>query len=548
MAPSGTAATPRTRLLLVLHCHLPYVRHPEHEDFLEEDWFYEAVAEAYVPLLHVMEGLAADGVPFKCALSMSPTLCEMMANELLRARCIRYIERHVELAGREVERTQGTPFHEAALMYRRRYEQVRRTFVERLGGRLLSGFAALEHAAVVELLGSAATHAILPLLKTPEGRRAQVAAGLANFQKHFGGRPQGFWLPECAYGPGVDALLAQFGIHSFFLDTHGVLLATPRPPLGVFAPLFTPAGPAAFGRDVESSRQVWSAAEGYPGDRDYREFYRDLGYDADLDYVRPCLGPGGPRRPIGFKYHRITGRDVPLGDKQPYVPSRATHRAALHAEHFVRQRLDQGRRVRAAIGVAPVIVCPYDAELFGHWWFEGPQFLDFVARKAASEPALTWTTPAECLARPGAHQEGRPAFSTWGDGGYLDVWVNGSNDWLYGPLEAAERNMAEAAATWPRAEGLQRRALNQCARELLLAQASDWPFLMSAGTAADYARRRFNDLLGRFNALLGQLRRGAVSAPTVAEFESLDDAFPEVDYALFAPQQGAASGPPQLTP
>ena len=526
---------PQAHLLLVLHCHLPYVRHPEHEDFLEEDWFYEAVAETYVPLLHVIERLAADGVPFRCALSLSPTLCEMMANELLRSRCVRYLERRVALAGREVERTRGTPFAEAAQMYRRRYVEVHRTLVGRLGGRLLDGFAALRRAGTVELLGSAATHALLPLLKTPEGRRAQMAAGLANYEKHFGTRPQHVWLPECAYEPGLDELLAGFDIRSFFLDTHGVLLAAPRPPLGVFAPLRTPAGPAAFGRDVESSRQVWSAAEGYPGDPDYREFHRDLAYDADPAYVAPCLGPGSPLRPTGFKYHRITGREVPLGDKQPYEPSRGAARAAVHAGHFVRQRLAQAQRVHAAVGIDPVIVCPYDAELFGHWWFEGPQFLEAVAREAARTPGLDWVTPPECLALPGPRQEGRPAFSTWGDGGYLDVWVNGSNDWIYGPLEAAERDMVEAAAAWPDATGLRRRALNQCARLLLLAQASDWPFLMATGTAADYARGRFSDLLARFNVLLDQVRANAVSPAELAEFERLDDAFPEVDCAVFGP-------------
>ncbi len=528
---------PQAHLLLVLHCHLPYVRHPDHEDFLEEDWFYEAVAETYVPLLHVMERLAADGVPFRCALSLSPTLCEMMANELLRSRCTRYLERRIALAEAEVERTRDTPFRETALMYQRRYGEVYRTLVERLGGRLLDGFTALRDAGVVELLGSAATHAILPLLKTPEGRHAQMAAGLANYAKHFGARPQSVWLPECAYEPGVDALLAGFGIRSFFLDTHGVLLAAPRPPFGVFAPLATPAGPAAFGRDVESSRQVWSAAEGYPGDVDYREFHRDLAHDADRAYVAPYLGEGSPLRPTGLKYHRVTGREVHLGEKQPYVPARAAERAAGHAAHFVHQRLDQARRVQTAIGAAPVIVCPYDAELFGHWWFEGPQFLEAVARETARTPGIAWTTPSECLALDGPRQEGRPAFSTWGDGGYLDVWVNGSNDWIYGPLETAERDMVDAAAAWPAADGLERRALNQCARELLLAQASDWPFLMATGTAADYARDRFRDLIARFNVLLGRLREGTLSPATLSECERTDDAFPELDYGIFSPDR-----------
>ncbi|MCK5585328.1 DUF1957 domain-containing protein, partial [Candidatus Bipolaricaulota bacterium] len=218
------------------------MRHPDHEDFLEEDWLFEAVAETYVPLLRMLERLTADRVPFKLTLSFSPTLCEMLSNDLLRQRCARYLERHVELAGKEVSRTAGTPLADAARMYRDHYEGVHHTYVEQYGGNLLRGFAELARRGKVELLASAATHALLPLMATSEGRRAQVATGLRSFEKHFGYRPAGFWLPECAYAPGIDRLLARHSIGHFFVDTHGVLLARPQPPLGVFAPLATPAG------------------------------------------------------------------------------------------------------------------------------------------------------------------------------------------------------------------------------------------------------------------------------------------------------------------
>ena len=530
----------RGYLLLVLHCHLPYVRHPEHDDFLEEDWFYEAVAETYVPLLRVLQGLDRDRVPFKLALSVSPTLCEMLGNKLLRERCARYLRRHVELADKEVARTRGTPFADAARLYQDHYRDVCRSYVDEWDGRLLDGLAKLARRGKVELLGSAATHAVLPLLGTEEGRRAQVAAGLRNFEKHFGRRPAGFWLPECGYARGVDGLLARFGIRFFFLDTHGVLLADPRPPLGVFAPLQTPSGAAAFGRDVESSEQVWSADEGYPGDPAYREFHRDLGYDAELDYVRPYLHADGVRRPLGFKYHRVTGSGVPLGEKQPYDPGAAAERAAAHAGHFVRQRADQARRVRQAVGVTPVIVSPYDAELFGHWWFEGVRFVDHVFRQAAGCTDVLFLTPSEYLARcrrlgPRVQQSGEPAPSSWGNGGYFDVWVDGSNDWIYPDLHRAEAAMVRAAGELPAAEGLLRRALNQCARLLMLAQSSDWPFLMHTGTAREYATARFRALMDRFGSLSAQVRTGRVDAAELERCEWLDDAFPEMDYRVFRP-------------
>jgi 1,4-alpha-glucan branching enzyme len=527
-------------LTLVLHCHLPYVRHPEHEHFLEEDWLHEAVAETYVPLLHVLERLASDGVPFRITLSLSPTLCEMLDNELLQSRCARYLDQHVELARKEVERKAGTPFEAAAELYLTRYRDVRETFEARFGRQLLTGFRALARAGRIELIGSDATHALLPVLNTEDGRRAQVAVGLSSFEQHFGGRPQGFWLPECAYEPGIDDLLAEFGIDYFFLETHGVLLAEPRPPYGVFAPLHTPGGPAAFARDVESSRQVWSGDEGYPGDSAYREFYRDLGYDAELDYIRPYL-PDGERRYLGFKYHRITG-DVPLEEKEPYDPGAARETARRHARHFVEQRSRQVGQVADAVGINPVIVCPYDAELFGHWWFEGPWFLEAMAREAAGRNDLEWLTAGDYLRvvenGGGPRQSGQPAFSTWGDKGYLEVWVNGSNDWIYERLEPGERAMIAAARRHAEPDALTERVLNQCARELLLAQAGDWPFLMTVDTARQYAEDRFKVLMHRFETLMEQVRAGAVDERFLAACEHQDDAFPRIDYRVFQGSEG----------
>ena len=197
----------------------------------------------------------------------------------------------------------------------------------------------------------------------------------------------------------------------------------------------------------------------------------------------------------------------------------------------------------------PLIVAAYDAELFGHWWFEGPQFLAFVLREIAARDELICVTPSGYLrhdgaGRRGAEQAGRPALSTWGDRGYFEVWVNGSNDWTYRHLRQAESAMVGAAARFGSADGLRGRALNQCARQLMLAQSSDWPFLMSTGTAEGYATRRFNDLIGRFSNLLGQVRSGRIDRAMLQSYEWLDDAFPEMDFKVFGPLNAAALRPP----
>ncbi len=522
---------PAGRLLLVLHGHLPFVRHPEHPSFLEEDWLFEAITECYVPILAFSERLRNEGVPFRFAMTLSPTLCEMLADPMLQERYSRHLAKLEDLGGREIARAQHPA---AAEMYRGMFAEAREWFDRRCGRRLLEGFRSLQDSGHVEILTCGATHAFLPNVGRPEAVRAQLEVAVANYRKHFGRAPRGIWLPECAYRPGLDADLARAGLGYFFTDSHGVLNGSRVPKRGLFAPVRTPAGVAVFARDLESSKQVWSAKEGYPGDAVYREFYRDLGYDGDYAYVKPFLHEDGIRRNLGIKYHRVTG-EVPLHAKQPYDPAAAAARAAEHAANFVFNRGAQSRWLRGRIGRAPVIVSPYDAELFGHWWFEGPRFLEELARRAAAPGSdLALVSPSEALALDPRLQTVDPSMSTWGDKGYAEVWINTSNDWIYRHQHRAEDRMVELARRHPGAAGPARRLLNQMARELLLAQASDWAFLMTVGTAMPYAHKRFKGHVACFHRLADALEAGGKETPELAAAEERDSIFQEIDYGVFA--------------
>ncbi|MFM7150527.1 MAG: glycoside hydrolase family 57 protein, partial [Gemmataceae bacterium] len=368
-------------LTLVLHAHLPYVRHPEFDDFLEEDWLYEAITETYIPLLEIFENLQRDGIDWRLTLSISPTLAGMLADPLLQQRYLRHIDNLLALTTKELERTRWEPkFHALAQMYHTRFTHCRDVFANQYEGNLLLGFKRFFDAGNLELITCTATHGFLPLMVVGrEAIRAQVEVGCQEFARHFGRRPQGIWLPECGFAEGVDEVLAEAGIRFFFLDSHGVLFARPRPRHGVFAPIRCPkSGVVAIGRDTESSKQVWSSVEGYPGDYQYREFYRDVGFDLDYDYIKPHLHQIGIRSLLGVKYYKITGQ---TNQKQPYDPRAALDKAAEHAGNFLFNREKQVEWLAGAMDRPPLIVAPYDAELFGHWWFEGPDFLHFLLRK-----------------------------------------------------------------------------------------------------------------------------------------------------------------------
>ena len=527
---------PHGYLCFVLHAHLPYVRHPEYDDFLEEDWLYEAITETYIPLLDAFEELERNGADFRITMSISPTLAGMLADPLLQYRYVRHLENLIDLSAKEVERTRWQPeFHGLAQMYHGWFLHCRDVFVNQYGNNLTRGFRRFLESGQLEVLTCGATHGFLPLMENnPNAMYAQIELAAREHERHFGRRPQGIWLPECGYTEGVDELLARAGIRYFFTDAHGVVFGVPRPKYGVYAPIICPeSGVAVFGRDIESSKQVWSALEGYPGDYNYREFYRDVGFDLDYEYLKPHLHDSGVRTNLGIKYYKITG----TGDrKEPYNPDAAREKAAEHAGNFMFNREKQVEFLHGIMGREPIIVAPYDAELFGHWWFEGPQWIKYVLEKIHfdQDNVKTITVP-EYLERHPTNQVSQPSFSSWGYKGYCEVWLNDSNHWLYRHLHEAADRMVELARRWGEPDALHRRALNQAARELLLAQASDWAFIMKTGTMVEYADLRSRNHILNFNQLYEQLTNGSpIDEPKLSTLEERNNLFPDIDYLVYA--------------
>lgn len=521
-------------LSIVLHAHLPFVRHPEHDDFLEEDWLYEAITEVYIPLLDSLGRLERDGIDFRLTLSISPTLASMLADALLQERYLRHLDNLTELASREVERTRWLPAQRIlARMYLERFQRCRQVFVQEYGNNLLQGFRHFFETNRLELMTCAATHGYLPLMTNAKACWAQIEIGCREFERHFGRRPKGIWLPECGYMEGLDIHLRDAGLEYFFVDTHGLLFADPRPYHGVYAPVVCPeSGLLAFGRDADSSVQVWSSQNGYPGDPWYRDFYRDVGFDLEYSYLEPFLHSSGIRGPTGIKYHRVTGR---TDEKALYEPEIALERVHIHAEDFIERRGAQVRNLANSMPVPPIVVAPYDAELFGHWWYEGPLWLEQVLRLASAEQnGLQATTIPDYMKRRHDYQVSQPATSSWGNLGYSGVWLEPANDWIYPHLHAAADRMVALAHEYPDANGRLARGLNQAARELLLAQSSDWAFIMKTGTMVEYAINRTRQHIANFHRLHEQIRVNQIDDDWLRDLESRHNLFPTLHYRIYA--------------
>lgn len=244
--------------------------------------------------------------------------------------------------------------------------------------------------------------------------------------------------------------------------------------------------------------------------------------------MKPHLPSPEHRGFIGIKYFRITGRTA---EKEVYDRGAALRKADEHAAHFLAARVAQIDKLAGILDRPPLVLAPYDAELFGHWWYEGPEFLDYFVRKAYyDQKAFTMITPEQYLRQHPTHQVASPSPSSWGDEGYWRVWLNEKNEWIYPHLQVAQERMTSMARSFPEPTVLQKRALKQAARELLLAQASDWPFILRTGTSPEYARKRVKDHLLRFIALHDQLLNNRLDETWLLEIEARDNVFPNLNY------------------
>ena len=393
----------KNRINLILHAHLPYVRHLEYPRFLEEDWLFESLNESYIPLLSLMDRLDEEGIDFKVTFCFSPTLLTMLTDEALNERFASYMKLHMELGRKEEQRLKGEKDTlRLASMYLKKLE-MNWKFYEDNGNSIIPVLKRLNKNGRIELMTTAATHAYLPLyMEYPTAIEAQVSLGISTFHDVFGYHPDGFWLPECGYYPGLDEVLKKYGIKYCQLPSHSVISSRDKSLGGGYRPVELPSGVNGFVRDWSITSLIWNSTSGYPCDFDYREFYRDIGYDLPLDYIRPYIHEPDVRVFTGFKYFKITGR---TDEKALYDPDKARSKVALHVDNYLYHIARKGIMLSSFSIGNPLFNLCYDAELFGHRWYEGIEFLEQLLRKCADSDDVKLTTPSECLRDPQIESE-----------------------------------------------------------------------------------------------------------------------------------------------
>ena len=560
---------------LVLHSHLPYVlAHGKWPHGM--DWLNEAASETYVPLLNVLYDLVEEGISPKITVGITPVLAEQLGHEDFTGEFDDYLEQRIQIAidnRKEFERTNSPERAVLAAFWQRFYSNIKKTYKERFHWDIPGAFKKLQDGGHIEIITSCATHGYVPLLGNDECVQAQVNQGVATYKKHFGRQPRGFWLPECAYRPrypwkhpvpyegdtgeavmrkGADEFLSEAGLDYFYIDSH---LLKGGQPIGVYIDRFealkklwaqfeqqyrpeemgkTPHLPylvnssaepkrpvGIFTRDPETGIQVWSGQAGYPGEGYYLEFHKKY-------------------FPGGLRYWRVTQSQCDLIDKMVYQPAKAFSSIPSQAAHFVGLIKGVLANDAAVKETGGALCAPFDAELFGHWWFEGPMWIYYLCKRVHRDPDLRMATCAE------VYDEQKPTTvvqipeGSWGEGGFHWIWLNDWTSWTWKHIYEAEDKMVSLVCRY-RDKPNAKRVLEQLARELLLLESSDWQFLISTWSARDYAELRVDwhfDAFTRLADIAERVGEGGILAGAdlemLEETEKRDSIFANIDLDWWA--------------
>ncbi|MDR0554201.1 MAG: DUF1957 domain-containing protein [Treponema sp.] len=522
---------------IVLNAHVPFISLPENKSDgvpVEEQWLFEALSETYIPLLQVFERLDAAHIPFRLGLVLSPVLCQMLNNQETLQRYLVYTSQQIEFGARECARTRGAKLEPLAKLFYDRMIDRRIFFTGRCDWNILKTLDYYQKKGKLELLTTAATYAYLPLYTAySEGVQAQLEVAAASHRSVFGVKPQGFWLPEMGWTEELDAYLRAYNFGYTIVETHGALGGKPGAAKGSFYPVVTPSRLHILIRDYSACRDINDSKTGCRFNPLYSDYGKDPGYELPAEMVKPFLGFRGERGRTGYRYWTIGGG---VAGRRLYDPYRAEALAAEQARAFLDARISRLRAAAEFMQETPISLCALDADIFGRYWYEGPTFLEALFREGARRSGeIQFMNPGEylCKQRWPDLQTSVPGFSSWGVNGYSETWLDSSNDWMYRHGLRSLSRMIELAERFPNDTGLKERALNQAAREILLAQASDWPKLLYRQEFSDYARAQLEDALRNFTTIYESLGSNYISTEWLTALERRHNIFPHINYRIF---------------
>jgi len=519
---------------LVLHGHIPWCKKSGTWPAGEE-WLMEAMNETYIPMLNVLRELKERGLKTAITINITPILAEQLADEYMKQRFTEYMENLISRAKNDIQRFENHQERKVIAEYHLgNFEYILDTFYHNYYRDLLGSFKWLQDEGMIELITCGATHGFLPLFESDSGIFSQIQLAVDSHKEYFQRDPKGIWLPECAYRPkeykdgklreSIDYWLNNSGIKYFFVDSHGILNADiieQKNEVGLNSNYGynLETGVSVFGRNKKTSRQVWDAKIGYPGNKYYREFHRK-------DHES------------GLHYWRITSKELEKVEKELYNIEKAEEIVKSHANHFVSLVTEELNQFSDKFGKTGIIISPYDFEFYGHWWMEGIEWLKAVFELIYSHESIELITISDYISKfMDKFSVIRMGESSWGEGGHFQVWKNPDHGWIWAYINGSIKEFENALESNPNPNSWEERILKQIARELILMEGSDWPFLLYTKQAKEYANQRFHHHHQRFNKLLWAAKdfndKKRLPLETLEEIESIDSCFQNINIKYF---------------
>ncbi len=504
--------------LFILHSHIPYVlKHGEwpHGEY----WLFEAVAETYIPLLQMLERFKEKGVKPKITIGLTPVLIEQLKSDYFKEKFNAYLEFKIKLLQTdkdEFEKKNQDDYMALAFFWEKFYTDIQHLFNITYNKDVINRFKYFQDNGYIDILTSAATHGYLPLLGYDNNVRAQIRTGIDTYVRYFGRKPKGIWMPECAYRPkglwknpiteeefirkGVDEILVEEGIDYTFIDSPNLENASLFNQYGgdslnplefeykktPYIPYKLESSLTLFVRDHITGYQVWSKHYGYPGDPYYLEFHKQ-------------------KDTSGIKYWRITGANLDLAFKEKYSPEKAEERVEENAKHFAELITEILKKFKSETGLNGVLVAPFDAELFGHWWFEGPKWLERVIENLKIIDGIEPATGKEIAKDYPKTETIALKEGSWGENNDHSVWLNENTKWTWEKLYKTEKSFLNFLKKHKK-KALNDHTLNkilkEAAKSLIIAEASDWQFLIHTQSGVDYVTERFDKHIDEVEKLL----------------------------------------------
>ncbi|MDR0599546.1 MAG: DUF1957 domain-containing protein [Treponema sp.] len=523
----------KPRLSIIINGHYPFIS-PGGEQDPEEQGFFEALSETYLPLLETLGRLENSRVPFRLGLVLSPSLCAMLEDETLLKRYLAWLDRRVDFGGKELERCAGNQaLSILARYYFDRDLERRVSLVERYGLDLLSAFEGFQKRGCLELLISAATGAFLPFYASiDEAIHAQIETAVIHHRRYLGKIPRGFWLPELGWTSELGSFLRQYHFTYTIVEPHALILGNPPALGGSFRPVKTKSGLVIFARDITAQKDLEELKASWSGF--YQGSFADAGYELPVEALKPLLDAEGGRCPTGYRYW--AGEK----DRRLYDPQKAREAAAEAARRFLDRRVARLEAAQRRLEGEAISLWAFDAAALGYSWSEGMTFLETLVTEIALKGALSLKTPLDYLEETGdsSFQVVEPEFSSALEGGYGGLLLDASNDWMYRHIFRSIQRMIEMAGRFPGSTGLKERALNQAAREILLAQSADLakplnPQWKGGPLGGEYAKKELEDALLNFTTLYEALGSNHISTEWLTALERKHSFLPHINYRVF---------------